>query len=259
MRRAPCRRFSSPRPNGLADRFSQRFGPTNPVRVFIVALLAGWALLVAAMVFLGLVLIHVLLPLGGLGEADTEFSQWLADNRTPTQEDISWVGSTLSGGHVIPAVIGIGLVTFLIMRRWILAAFVLFVVAFESATYRATSLIVERQRPDVERLESLPVDASYPSGHTAAAVALYGGLLLLLASRFDNAVVRVVAIVLGVAIPLFVGWSRAYRGMHHFSDVVAGLLMGLAALVIVVFAARAARASTDRRDGVGLAAGERTS
>ena len=201
-----------PRPNGLADRFSQRFGPTNPVRVFIVALLAGWALLVAAMVFLGLVLIHVLLPIGGLGEADAEFSQWLADNRTPTQEDISWVGSTLSGGHVIPAVIGIGLVTFLIMRRWILAAFVLFVVAVESATYRATSLIVERQRPEVERLESLPVDASYPSGHTAAAVAMYGGLLLLLASRFDNAVVRVIAIVLGVAIPLFVGWSRAYRG-----------------------------------------------
>ena len=33
-----------------------------------------------------------------------------------------------------PAVIGIGLVTFLIMRRWILAAFVVFVVAVESAT-----------------------------------------------------------------------------------------------------------------------------
>jgi membrane-associated phospholipid phosphatase len=38
--------------------------------------------------------------------------------------------------------------------------------------------------------------------------------------------------------------------MHHFSDVVAGLLMGLGALVILVFAARAARASTERRDGV---------
>lgn len=243
-----------PRPNGLADRFSQRFGPTNPVRVFIVALLAGWALLATAMVFLGLFMIHILLPVGGLGEADTEFSQWLADNRSSTQEDISWVGSTLSGGHVIPAVIGIGLVTFLIMRRWILAAFVVFVVAVESATYRATSLVVERQRPDVERLESLPVDASYPSGHTAAAVAMYGGLLLLLASRFDNAVVRAVAIVLGVAIPLFVAWARMYRGMHYFSDVVAGLLMGLGALVILLFAARAARASTDRRDGVGIAA-----
>ena len=242
-----------PRPDGLADRFSQRFGPVNPVRVFIVALLAGYALLVTAMVFLGLVLIHVLLPIGGLQEADEDFSQWLADNRSPTQEDISWVGSTLSGGHVIPAILGIGLVTFLVMRRWILAAFVVLVVAVESATYRVTSLIVERERPDVERLEGLPVDASYPSGHTAAAVAMYGGLLLLLASRFDSAAVRVIAIALGVAIPLFVAWSRMYRGMHHLSDVIAGLLMGLGAIVILVFAARAARASTDRRDSVGLA------
>ena len=217
--------------------------------MFIVALLAGYALLVTGMVFLGLFLIHVLLPIGGLQEADEDFSQWLADNRSPTQEDISWVGSTLSGGHVIPAVIGISLVTFLIMRRWILAAFVVFVVAVESATYRVTSLIVERERPGVERLESLPVDASYPSGHTAAAVAMYGGLLLLLASRFDNAVVRVLAVVLGVAIPVFVAWARMYRGMHHLSDVIAGLLMGLGALVILVFAARAARAAVERREG----------
>jgi undecaprenyl-diphosphatase len=239
-----------PHPNGLAARFSHRFGPENPVRVFIVALLAGYALLVTAMVFLGLVMIHVLLPIGGLEEADEDFSQWLADNRSPTQEDLSWVGSTLSGGHVIPAVIGICLVTFLIMRRWLLAAFVLFVVAVESGTYRVTSWIVERQRPDVARLESLPVDASYPSGHAAAAVALYGGLLLLLASRFQSALVRVIAVVLGVAIPLFVGWARMYRGMHHLSDVVAGLLMGLGALVVLVFAARAARAAADRRDGL---------
>ena len=239
-----------PSPHGLTDRFSQRFGPKNPVRVFVVALLAGYALLVTAIVFLGLVLIHVLLPIGGLGEADEDFSQWLAENRTPTQEDVSWVGSTLSGGVVIPALIGICLVTFLIMRRWILAAFVVFVVAVESATYRVTTSIVERERPDVERLESLPVDASYPSGHTAAAVALYGGLLLLLASRFDNAVVRISAVVLGVAIPLFVSWARMYRGMHHPTDVAAGLLMGLGALVILVFAARAARAAAERRDGV---------
>lgn len=242
-----------PRPNGLADRFSRTFGPENPVRVFIVALLAGYALLVTAMVFLGLIMVHVLLPIGGLQEADENFSQWLAENRSPTQEDISWVGSTLSGGHVIPAVLGIGLVTFLVMRRWILAAFVVLVVGVESATYRVTSLIVERERPDVERLEGLPVDASYPSGHTAAAVAMYGGLLLLLASRLDNAVVRSITIVLGVGVPLFVAWSRMYRGMHHLSDVIAGLLMGLGAIVILVFAARAARASTDRRDGVGIA------
>jgi undecaprenyl-diphosphatase len=215
--------------------------------VFVVALLTSWALLVTAMVFLGLLLIHVVLPVGGLDEADAELSQWLADNRTPTQDDVSWVGSTLTGGHVIPAVIGLCLVIFLAMKRWLLAAFVLFAVALESGTYRITSWIVPRERPEVERLESLPADASYPSGHTAASIALYGGLLLLLASRIDNLAVRVAAVLVGIAIPLFVAWARMYRGMHHLSDVGAGMLMGLGALALIVFVARASRAAAERR------------
>jgi len=238
-----------PRPGGFADRFSQTFGPENPVRVFVVALLAGYALLVTAMVFLGFSLIYLLLPLGGLEGDDENLSQWLADNRSPAQEDLSWIGSTLAGGLVIPVVIGIGLVACLVMRRWLLAAFIVFVVALESGTYRVTSWIVERQRPDVQRLEGLPVDASYPSGHTAATIALYGGILLLIASRFRNAAVRVFTIVVGVALPLFVGWARMYRGMHHLTDVIAGLLMGLGAVTILVFAARASRAASERRDG----------
>lgn len=234
--------------DGPAAWFSRRVGPTNPVRVFVVGLLVGWALLVTAMVFLGLTLIHVVLPLGGLAEADADLSEWLADNRSPGQEDASWVGSTLAGGHVIPAVIGLCLAFFLLTKRWLLAAFVVFAVALESASYRATSLVVERERPDVERLESLPVDASYPSGHTAASIALYGGLLILLASRIQSTAFRVVAVLVGVALPLFVGWSRMYRGMHHVTDVGAGILMGLAAVAIIVFVARATRSAARRRD-----------
>jgi membrane-associated phospholipid phosphatase len=237
-----------PRPGGAAERFSARIGPENPVRVFVVGLLVGYALLVTAMVFLGFVLIYLVLPLGGLEDSDDDISQWLVDHRSPGQEHLSWIGSTLAGGLVIPAVIGLCLVFFLVTRRWLLAGFVLFVVALESGTYRATSLIVERDRPRVERLESLPVNASYPSGHTAASIALYGGLLLLLASRIDNLAVRISALLVGIAIPLFVGWSRMYRGMHHLTDVGAGVLMGLAALAILVFVARASRAASRRRD-----------
>jgi membrane-associated phospholipid phosphatase len=237
-----------PEPDGLAERFANRVGPTNPVRVFVVALLVGYALIVTAMVFLGLTLIHVVLPIGGLAEADADLSEWLADNRSPGQEDASWVGSTLAGGHVIPAVIGLCLAFFLITKRWLLAAFVLFAVVIESASYRATSMIVDRNRPDVERLEQLPVHDSYPSGHTAASIALYGGLLLLLASRIRSTTFRVAALLVGIAIPLFVGWSRMYRGMHYVTDAGAGVLMGLAALAVIVFAARAARAAARKRD-----------
>jgi undecaprenyl-diphosphatase len=128
-----------------------------------------------------------------------------------------------------------------------LAAFVLFVVCVESGAYRMTTVFVHRDRPAVHRLESLPVDASFPSGHTAAALALYGGLLLLLMSRVRRRAVIAVAAPLVVAIPLFVAWARMYRGMHHLTDSVAGVLLGLGALLVIVFAARAAGAAAEHR------------
>ena len=109
-----------------------------------------------------------------------------AATRTPTLVDLSWVGSTLAGGLVIPSLVGVLLLVFLLSRHWRLAAFTLFVICIESGAYRATTLVVHRDRPDVHRLESLPVNASYPSGHTAASVALFGGLLLVLASRVES-------------------------------------------------------------------------
>ena len=149
---------------------------------------------------------------------------------------------------MIPALVGVLLVVFLLSKHWRLAAFTLFVICVESGTYRATSLVVHRDRPDVHRLESLPVNASYPSGHTAASVALFGGLLIVLASRIENRAVRIMLWSLVVAIPVFVIWSRMLRGMHHITDVTAGVLMGIAALCITIFAARAAGAAAAQRD-----------
>lgn len=241
-------RVLEPKPGDVGTRFSEFVGAEKPVRVFLAALIGGYALLVGAMVLLGLVLTDFVLPIGGLAEADQNLNEWLADRRSPALEDLSWVGSTIAGGVVIPAVIGICLFVFLLSHRWRLAAFVLLVVSLESGVYRTTTHFVHRERPDVERLESLPVDASYPSGHTAASIALYGGLLLLLASKLNNTAVRISTLVVGIAIPLFIGWARMYRGMHHISDTGAGILLGLAALAILIFATRAAGAAAERRD-----------
>src|SRR6185436_993885 len=195
-----------------------------------------------------LLLTPLLLPIGGCAAWEESINQWLADHRDPNLEHLSWIGSTLAGGVVIPVVVGACLVAFLAFRRWRLAAFVLFVICIESGAYRATTLIVHRDRPRVDRLESLPVDASYPSGHTAAALALYGGLLLVLASWARRTTVTVAACAFLVAIPLFAAWARMYRGMHHLTDSAAGLLQG--AGVVTVFAARAAGAAADTRRGL---------
>ena len=215
---------------------------------FLAVLLCGYGLLVLGSVALGLLVTRVLLSVGGVSSADEGAVDWLVARRSPGVVDASWVGSTLAGGLVIPAVIGSILLVCVAFRRWRIAAFVLFAVAVESATYRATTLVVHRDRPDVKRLESLPVDASFPSGHTAASIALFCGIALLLTSRIESALARVAIWAVALAIPPFVGVSRMIRGMHHPLDVASGALIGIGAIVVVLFAARVAGAAAARRD-----------
>ena len=237
-----------PRPGGLAERFSRRIGTVRPALVFLAAIGLGYAALVGLMIATGFVLTKLLLPIGGFASWDEGINEWLAGHRNSTLEHLSWIGSTLAGGLVIPVVVGVFLIVFLARHHWRLAAFVLFVISVESGAYRVTTLVVHRDRPAVHRLESLPVDASFPSGHTAAVLALYGGLLLLLITRVRRLSVTVVAAALIVVLPLFVAWARMYRGMYHLTDSVAGVLLGLGALVVTVFAARAAGAAAYGRD-----------
>ena len=250
-RRAPLPRsvpVLEPAPGGPAEALARRIGATRPVRVFLVTIVVGYALLVGLTVAAGLLLTRMLVPVHGFESWDNDVNRWLAERRTPMLTDLSWLGSTLAGGLVIPAVVGALVVVFLVRRKWLLASFTLFVICIESGSYRATTLVVERDRPPVHRLEGLDPTASFPSGHIAATVALYGGLLLLLASRVGRRRAWALAVCLTIGFALFVGWARMYRGMHHLTDTTAGLAMGLLALGITVFAARAATAAARARD-----------
>jgi undecaprenyl-diphosphatase len=180
---------------------------------------------------------------GAVGAADERVNVWLAAHRTPTRTDASLIGSIIAGGVVLPIVAGVLALASALLRKWRLAAFFVFALAVESATYRTTTLVVHSHRPRVNRLESLPVDASYPSGHTAAAIAVYCGLALLITSRFKSGAVRVVAWLLAGGVVAFVATARMYRGMHHPLDVAGGIVVGIAALCVLVLACRSAGAA----------------
>jgi undecaprenyl-diphosphatase len=236
-----------PRAGGPAERLAARIGP-HPVRAFLITIVTAYAFLVALTIAAGLVLTEVLVPAGGFERWDNGVNRWLAERRDGTLTDLSWLGSTFAGGLVIPAVVGLCVLVFVLRRKWLLAAFTLFVIGVESGSYRATTLVVERDRPPVHRLEGLDPTASFPSGHIAATVALYGGVLLLLSSWLHRRWFSMLAVCLTIALALFVGWARMYRGMHHITDSAAGVVMGLLALGVLVLAARAATAAANARD-----------
>jgi membrane-associated phospholipid phosphatase len=232
--------------HSLSERLGERLHEHHPVTVFIGLAVLCYALLAATTIAVGLFFTEIVLT-PGLDNADEGVVEWIVEHRTPERNDLSFFGSEVSGGIVIPALVALVALGFAIRRRWRLAGFLIAAIVLEAATYRATVFFVDRERPDVPRLEQLPVDASFPSGHIAASIAVYCGLALLLTSRVTSPHVRIVAWTLALAVPVVVGISRLYRGMHHPLDLAAGILIGVAALVLAVFVARVTGVVVQRR------------
>jgi undecaprenyl-diphosphatase len=235
--------------DGPAKDVAEALPRWHPAAVFFLGLVLCYATLALATTLLGLAFTTWILPLEGLESADARPVEWVEEQRTPLLDTLSFVGSEISGGFVIPALVGAVVIISAFQRRWLVAGFVLAAIVIESATYRTTVFFVDRERPDVERLEGLPVDASFPSGHVAASIAVYCGFALLLTTtRFRSSRARGLIWTAALAIPPIVAVSRMYRGMHHPLDMLAGVLVGIAALTLALLLVRTTGVVARRRE-----------
>jgi membrane-associated phospholipid phosphatase len=227
-------------PGPLGRRLASLPGDGHPVWTYICGIVIAVVAIATLSILAGLVVTRVLLHVHGVSGDDGSLVRLLARHRSSGLTDASLVGSIMAGGVVLPIIAGTAALIAVVARHWRLAGFLLFALAVESASYRATTLVIHRQRPGVHRLEQLPVNASYPSGHTAASIAVYGGLALLLTSRIHNRAAQVVIWLVAALIPVYVAFSRMYRGMHHPIDIAGGVIIGIAALCALVVVTRAA-------------------
>jgi membrane-associated phospholipid phosphatase len=218
----------------------------HPVRAYLVVAVLGFAVLAGLAVAAGWTLQHYALPENGFGHQDEHVNVWLADHRTALRTDISFWVSGIGDVYAIPALVAVTVLVAVVRRNWRAAAFIVTAIAVEAATYRVATLAIDRQRPHVGRLDDLPVNDSFYSGHTAASVAVYCGIALLLTSWVRSRALRAIIWLVAIAIPLLVGLARMYRGMHHPTDVTAGLLIGIGCILVALTAARVAGAAARR-------------
>lgn len=235
--------------SSVAVALGRRVPDWHPAALFLTGVVLCYALLAGVTTLVGLAFTAWVLPLDGLESADSRPVEWMAERRTPALDALSYAGSEISGGFVIPGIVGAVAIISAFQRRWLLAGFVLAAIVLESATYRTTVFFVDRERPDVERLEGLPADASFPSGHVAASIAVYSAFALLLTSRMNSTRAKVLVWVAALAIPPIVALSRMYRGMHHPLDTLAGVFIGVVALALALLLARATSVVRRRREG----------
>lgn len=176
---------------------------------------------------------------------DERISRWFVDKRTPRLNSLSFVGSMLSDTVVkilVTAVVAI--VMLVLWKRWLEPLVVCVALILEALTFITVTTLVNRPRPPlVDRLDTSPVGSSYPSGHTGAAVA-YSAIVVVLLWHTRRRWIRALAIAVVAILPILVGLARLYRGMHFFTDVVFGALLGGASVFATVTVLT--RAATDR-------------
>lgn len=206
----------------------------------------GWVVLAIFAVALGAVVTNLVVG-HALGDGDIDVARWFVDQRTDTWNTLSLVGSHVADTVTVIVIAAITLLVLGVRRAWPQFALLTVAMACEGATYLVATYFVSRNRPPVPRLESLIQTDSYPSGHTAAAVALYGCLCIIVWSLTDDRIWRAVFFAVAVLAPVVVAASRMYRGMHFASDVVAGLLIGAGCIAVGYVASRAGFAAAGQR------------
>ncbi len=104
---------------------------------------------------------------------------------------------------------------------------------------QSAKYLIQRPRPNVDwRLIERPHSTSFPSGHSIGSMALYATFALLAARHLRNRAAAALLLTFGFAVPLLVGCSRPYLGVHYPSDVLAGWTLGLACALLALWADR---------------------
>ena len=186
-----------------------------------VRLAAVGVMLCAVLTAVGLVITG---PLDDVVRFDRTVVQWLASHRSEPLNALATAAGAFGTTAGVVAVLLVGSPLLLALtRRWVPVVFLLAAAVGETSIYLVTGLMVGRPRPTVDHLsEGLPPTSSFPSGHVAAAVVVYGGLALLLYST-GRSVLRWAGFVLAGAIVIGVAASRLYWGVHFPTDVLSSM------------------------------------
>lgn len=164
-----------------------------------------------------------------LRERETAAIVALQAHRTRGRDRLATLVSTASD---VPSSVVHGLIAAVLLQRrtqqWRTAAAPARALVLETAIYLGAGALVNRDRPDVPRLDREQPTSSFPSGHQGATVALMV-MYLGLARRIRRPWLRAVVVAACLGYPSVLAWARVYTGMHHPSDVVAGTVNGLVA------------------------------
>jgi undecaprenyl-diphosphatase len=159
----------------------------------------------------------VFVAIAGLYDRVPEFWQEVG-------RDITGLGGTATITLLVSAVVGF----LCIGERWRAALFVVVSVLGGLAISLILKELYERPRPDMFEHRSHVHTPSFPSGHSTNSAIAYFTMAVLLAKLVDRPLLKGYIFFVGLLVPVLVGISRVFVGVHWPTDVIAGWTIGLA-------------------------------
>lgn len=190
--------------------------------------------------------------LGGLAQSieretvlvrwDERVARWASQNAGDLGSDVLRLITHLGDTIVIVALAGGMALTLLALGRRRLSLFLVVVVFGQWALTNLIKEVAGRARPDFDPLAPFS-GYSFPSGHSTAAAATYLALALVLVAVRPGWNDRLIVAV-GVGLAVAVAASRSMLGVHWFSDVLGGLVLGWAWCLVCAWLLRVTRSTT---------------
>lgn len=187
--------------------------------------LAG--LLIGATIAVGLGTVHSTT----LSYFDTALVNFLAQVRRPTTAEVLTLITTIGSPRIVLSVAGVAsLVCFLFTLRK--SAFLIFFSPLTALlTNHLIKLLIQRPRPLTDPA-IVSQSYSFPSSHTAISTAFLLVSVNLIWRATQDRRVRMAWTSICLTLILLIGYSRVYLSLHYATDVVGGLLIGLAFFVL---------------------------
>ena len=165
---------------------------------------------------------------GGTQVFDDAVLRWLGAHREPWLTNAMVEITSLGTGVVVMMTVVISALFLYVSNHKYSALLLLIATAGGLVLNMLLKLGFGRPRPQLMEWGTHAASSSFPSGHAMNSVIVYGTVAYLVARLQARHRVRVYTLFVAAVIILLVCVSRLYLGVHYPSDVLAGLIVGLA-------------------------------
>ena len=159
---------------------------------------------------------------------DDAVLRWIAERQDPTLRQVMLEITALGTGTVVLAIVAVSSVFLWLTRHKFSAALLLIATSGGILLNNLLKIGFGRPRPQVFDWGTEVVSLSFPSGHAMSSAVVYGTVAYLAARLQRKRAHRVVLLTVAAILIILIGISRLYLGVHYPSDVIAGIIIGLA-------------------------------